>query len=139
MTSNIVRSLTFLIISIHAKHLDPTKFNQSEIWTVEAVNHNKNLFFHSVFQLKELAYCLLFKIGCVKHDRAPQLEMQVFYQSVSHPLFSMIGPVAASTFIYPLDHEKDKECPLTERLNFLYTDYLNVVVLHTTFEKEKDS
>lgn len=115
--------------------LEPEKFDKDRMWFVDAMNTNDNYQFYNVFYYKNLSYCLLIEIYRAQLENPPAkkgLFVNLSYNSLKHWLMRYYGPVH-SKFLYLKGEDFINEdfigCPHEKRLEFVYTDYQNVVVL----------
>lgn len=102
------------------------EFDRNRVWFVESINTNDNHCFHSIFLYKHIAFCLLFEIVFQNKLNRTVLYMY-FHSSRRNMLMAYEGPGKFLTDISPIIQYKG--CPREKRLELVYTDYLNVVVL----------
>lgn len=113
-------------------YLDLLKFRGSQMWIIDSININDNHIFNSIFLFKSFAFCLQLEIGCSLFEKPsshPILFITVYFKNTTKWSKSYYGPVNG-TFLN--DNSNDYRfpgCPPEKRLNFVYTDYLNVIVL----------
>lgn len=120
------------MVDAYYNHLNPLKFHKNESWIVDSTNINDNYAFHSIFWYKPLAYCLLFTFETNNIRNSPVksgLRMLLYFRDEPHPLMLVEGAVDGTDLVSAVHFVMLDGCPNEEQLNFLFTDYLNVVVL----------
>lgn len=109
--------------------LDPSKFHGLTFWLFDLVNVNDNHYFQSFFMYKEVAFCLDFIIRLMPTVTPPALSIQMNFQNTAYSFIfygSSVGKVLNNNFTRKNEF---KGCPRENRLEFVFTDYLNVLVL----------
>lgn len=113
--------------------LDAMKFNRYTKWIVDSINSNDNYYFKSVFWYKPIANCIFFVFGSQtsypNKVATIKLYTNLFYKVFEYDLRIHAGEILEKSVIEPIQTKKFKECPNEKYLNFVYTDYVNVVVL----------
>lgn len=109
--------------------LDPLKFDLERIWLVDTINTNDNYQFYNIFFFKNFAYCL--KIHTYRKDvqNPPWIHLVLFLKSSGRWIVDYYGSVDGKVLNVKLLSEFKTDPDCNKRLEFVYTDYINVIVL----------
>lgn len=118
------------------KLLNAQKFSKNITWAIDSVDKNNVFSSHSLFWYKKYASCLLVKIGPFRMKGSTLnsgINIEFSLKTFGHLITGFQGivldqSVNGSTFSYDSDQ---KVCLDSKKLNFLFTDYLNMVVIST--------
>lgn len=116
--------------------LNSQKFSRNIIWEIDSVDKNNDFSSHSLFWYKKYASCLLVKIGPFEIKGSTLnsgINIEFSLKTIKHVITGFQGivfgqSVNGSTFSYD---SNQKVCLNSKKLNFIFTDYLNVVVIST--------
>lgn len=109
--------------------LEPLKFNLERIWLVDAINTNDYYQFYNVFYFKKFAYCLMMHTYRKDVESPPWIHLALFFKSSGQWIVGYYGYVDGKVLNVKVfsDFKTDPDC--NKRLEFVYTDYTNVIVL----------
>lgn len=130
LCSNVICKVTVAETVDHFQ-LEPRKFDyNNRWWFIDATNTNDNHQFYNIFYFTTISYCLLIDIYCFDHGNPLGLKIDLLFQSSKRWIITYQGPIDGN-FLYgavdTVDYFTDPGCD--KRLEFVYTDYLNVIVL----------
>lgn len=109
--------------------LEPFKFDEDRKWIVDSINTNAHHQFYNIFYITNISYCLIIEIHNIRSGNPQWFHIDLNFQSTENLFITYHGQVNGKFFNgrLALYDETDWECD--KRLKFIYTDYINVVVL----------
>lgn len=105
------------------------KFDMDRWWYVDAINTNDNHRFYNIFYFKNISSCLLIVIFNSRIDNPPWIRIQLGFKSVRNLIMRSNGAVYGKFITDDNVDDNFIGCPHDIRLEFIFTDYYNVVVL----------
>lgn len=117
-----------LIKSQEYYELQPEKFNQSEVWNVDATDTNDIFTSYSLFWYKKFANCMKIDLKQEKFVGQIMQETILSINILKTTFHGFIG-VPNGKFLNLTDLNNNTICPEEKYLKFDYTDYQNVIVL----------
>lgn len=112
--------------------VEPKKFDINLVWFVDSININNNHCFYSIFLYHELAYCYIFQIAPIQLDKPPakpSLKIHLNFKNPKLLVLSLFGDIDGKVLTNIKFDNDFTECPSEKQMEFVYTDYVNVVVL----------
>lgn len=108
--------------------LEIQKFQKDRLWLVDLVNMNNNHCFQGFFMFKDNAFCISFNMFKVEGENGPGLSILMIRNSDKYIIRTFFGQNIGNILYDHKETFNENRCPTEKRLEFVYTDYENVIV-----------